>query len=177
MIPFLFALTFSILLTLVFVIPGLFVTFRWASIAWADDFNKNVMKVPTFYSTWKNRRDNEFFNFMCIVGVVFGGIHCAGWFFTFPSSDEAILWRVCSVVLTGIALLLPLLVSLPIILWNSLRLSDSRLTYFLLAFFTIILLTYVAARLLLLVEAFISLRFLTPGMLALVKWTSFIPHI
>ena len=42
---------------------------------------------------------------------------------------------------------------------------------------TIMLLVYVVSRLLLLVEAFVSLRHLTPGMLALVKWTSFIPHI
>ena len=45
-----------------------------------------------------------------VVGVVFGGIHCAGWLFNFPSYDEAMLWRVSSAVLTtGIALLLPLL--------------------------------------------------------------------
>ena len=41
----------------------------------------------------------------------------------------------------------------------------------------LILLVYVVSRLILLVEAFISLRHLTPGMLALIKWTSFIPHI
>ena len=34
--------------------------------------------------------------------------YTAGWYFNFPSSDEAILWRVCSAVLTGIAFLLPL---------------------------------------------------------------------
>ena len=46
---------------------------------------------------------------MSVVGIVFGGIHCAGWFFNFPSSDEAVLWRVSSTVVTGIAFLLPLL--------------------------------------------------------------------
>ena len=45
---------------------------------------------------------------MPVVGVVFGGIHCVGWFFNFPSSDEAMLWRVSSAVLTGTAFLLPI---------------------------------------------------------------------
>ena len=177
MIPFLFALTFSILLTLVFVIPGLFLAFRWASITFTNEFNTGDMKIPTFYSAWQDRREDAFIYFMSVVGVVFGGIHCAGWFFNFPSSDEAMLWRVCSVVLTGIAILLPLLFSLLFFLTETLNLSGKQSAYFLLPFFTIILLAYVASRLLLIVEAFISLRHLTPGMLALVKWTSFIPHI
>ena len=177
MISFLFALTFPILLTLVFVIPGFFMAFRWASIVSVDDFNTGDMKVPTFYSTREDGRTDAFIIFMSIVGVVFGGIHCAGWFFNFPSSDEAMLWRVCSVVLTGIAFLLSLLIYLTDFLQENFDLYDNLWNYFFLAFFTIILLAYVASRLLLLVEAFISLRHLTLGMLALVKWTSFIPHI
>ena len=56
MVSFLFVLTFSILLTLVFVIPGLFLSGRWLEILGANDFNIadgftiGDMKVPTFYS-------------------------------------------------------------------------------------------------------------------------------
>ena len=135
------------------------------------------MKVPTFYSTSKDRNEGAFTYFMSVVGIVFGGIHCAGWFFTFTSSDEAMLWRVCSVILTGIAFLLPLLFSLVYFLEGTLNLSSNRSMYIYVPVFTIILLVYVVSRLLLLVEAFVSLRLLTPGMLVLVKWTSFIPHI
>ena len=136
------------------------------------------MKVPTFYSTNQDRSEAFKFIFcMSVVGVVFGGIHCAGWFFSFPSSDEAMLWWVCSAVLTGIAFLLPLLISLLSFLEGALNFSEDKLIYFVFPYFAIILLAYVASRLLLLVEAFISLRHLTPGMVALVKWTSFIPHI
>ena len=107
---------------------------------------------------------------MSAVGVVFGGIHCVGWFFYFPSSDEAILWRVSSAILTGTAFLLPVLCYLFSLLLDSCGWPD-----------TVILLlavvVYVASRLLLLVEAFVSLRHLTPGMLVLVKCTSFISHI
>ena len=178
MIPFLFALTFSILLTLVFVIPGLFLFMRWFSILAMDKINTGNMKVPTFYSTSKDGDGVEYIFSMSLVGVVFGGIHCAGWFFNFPSSDEAILWRVSSAVLTGIAFLLPLLVFLFYLVETALSLTENFLwTAFIIAVVTIIFLVYVVSRLLLLVEAFISLRYLTPGMLELVKWTSFIPHI
>ena len=139
-----------------------------------DNFKRGDMKVPTFYSTSQGTSGDEFVFFMSVVGVVFGGIHCAGWFFTFPSSDEATLWRVCSVILTGIAFLLPPFVPLTYFLEG---ISFHNSVYILVPLYIIILLVYVASRLLLLVEAFISLRLLTPGMLAVVKWTSFIPHI
>jgi hypothetical protein len=179
MIPFILAVTFIILLALVFIIPGLFLSFRWFSIFTTSEFNIGDMKVPTFYSK-ENVRDGSVGlvgSYICmpVVGVVFGGIHCVGWFFDFPSSDEATLWRVSSAVLTGIAFLIPLFFTSFAIF---LEISDShRRLYFTIAVSTIILLVYVVSRLLLIVEAFISLRHLTPGMLALVKWTSFIPHI
>jgi len=176
MIPFILALTFPILLTLVFLIPGLLLTVRWFSIFTTSEFNIGDMKVPTFYSK-ENESVGIIGAYICIpiVGVVFGGIHCVGWFFNFPSSDEAMLWRVSSAVLTGIAFLIPLFFAF-VSLFFSISNSQRR-QYFIIAVGTIILLVYVASRLLLIVEAFISLRHFTPGMLALVKWTSFIPHI
>ena len=173
MIPFLFALTFSILVTFVFIILGLFLFFRWISIFGNDNFNIGEMKVPTFYSTKSEGYDKiAYLLCMPVVGVVFGGIHCIGWFFNIPSSGEAILWRVSSALLTGTAYLLPLL----IFLFVSISKTD-RFEKFPATVFTIILLVYVVSRILLLVEAFISLRHLTSGMLESVRWTSFIPHI
>ena len=168
-IPFLFAITFTFLLIMLFSIPALFLFNRWFSIIAMNEFNTGDMKVPTFYSTRQEGSEAGYIS-MSVAGVVFGGIHCAGWFFNFPSSDEAMLWRVSSVVLTGIAFLFPLVVYLFFYIPN-------RWGHKFFAFLTIIFLVYVVSRLLLLVEAFISLRNLTPGMLALVKWTSFIPHI
>ena len=170
MIPLLFVLVFPILLILVFVIPGIFLLFRWFSILATDDSATGAMTVPTFYSSRSmNDAGVPYFFMMPFVGVVFGGIHCIGWFFNFPSSVEAMLWRVSSAVLTGIAFLSPLLTIFMIFLVKA---GGGRIS-----FATVILLVYIVSRLLLLVEAFISLRHLTPGMLALVKWTSFIPHI
>jgi hypothetical protein len=173
-IPLIFALVPLILLILVVFIPGAFLLVRWFRVVGNDDdFNTGDMKVPTFYSSRpiKTKDGQAYVFMMSVVGVVFGGIHCIGWFFIFPSRDEATLWRVSSVVLTGIALLLPLLAFL-------LKISNDQWeSFFLVPLYIITLLVYVVSRLILLVEALISLRHLTPGMLALVKWTSFIPHI
>ena len=182
MIPCLFALTFPFLLSLVFIIPAIFLIYRWISILATDYFHTGDMKVPTFYSTSKDGDEVAYISFMSVVGVVFGGIHCAGWFFNFPSNSEAILWRVSSAVLTGTAFLLPICVTfVGTVTFLFVDLIDghpSQWQYFAFsAVFTPFLLVYVGSRLLLLVEAFISLRDLIPGMLALVKWTSFIPHI
>ena len=176
MIPFLLALTFSILLTLAFVILGLFLFSGWIEMisgSVADNLNMGDMKVPTFYSAENDGTGLVVgFSFIFpVVGVISGGIHCAGWFFDFPSSDEAMLWRVSSAVLTGSAFLLPILFSLLVLIF------DSQFGRFGAPVLAIAFLAYVLSRLLLLVETFISLRHLTPGMLALVKWTSFIPHI
>jgi hypothetical protein len=77
---------------------------------------------------------------------------------------------VSSAVLTGISFLIPSFFYL-----IDLDSSDSSCLFVVVTLFAVI--TYVLSRLILLVEAFISLRHLTPGMLAVVKWTSFIPHI
>ena len=175
MIPFILALTFSIFLTLVFVIPGLFLFYRWMSMLTTDDMN-----VPTFHVSETGLERDEIASIlvMPVVGVVFGGIHCVGWFFSFPSSDEAMLWRVSSAVLTGTAFLLPIFLFFMSLFMKMEILGNSRLQQlFFISFFSTILLVYIVSRLLLLVEAFISLRHLTPGMIVLVKWTSFIPHI
>ena len=187
MIPFiLLALTFSILLTLVFAIPAPIMCIRWVAMLRTEDSEIGVgdMKIPTLYasdSAWESETAGDsgiiaFLFCMPFVGGVFGGIHCAGWYFDFPSSAEAMLWRVSSAVLTGVAFLFPIFVAFVVFLSRIIN-SDSHKNYFAATVYLIIVLVYVVSRLLLLVEAFISLRHLTPGMLALVTWTSFIPHI
>ena len=184
MIPFILALSFSILLTLVFAIPGIILCIRWFAMFVNEhsDIGVGDMKIPTFYASElqseKFRDAITCLICMPIVGVLFGGIHCTGWFFNFPSNDEAMLWRVCSAVLTGVAFLFPIVFGFLATLFGDSITSTDQWRYFAFStFFVSILLVYVVSRLLLLVEAFISLRHLTPGMLALVKWTSFVPHI
>ena len=171
MFPFTLALTISIQLILVFAILGIFMCIRWLAMIGAGESRRaGDMKIPTFYAEWAGGALESSICTMPLVGAVFGGIHCVGWFFNFPSSAEAMLWRVSSAVLTGMAFLSPIIGGL-------LALLSDREGYFGIAVSAIIMLVYVVSRLFLIVEAFISLRHLTPGMLALVKWTSFIPHI
>ena len=125
------------------------------------------MQVPTFYAIEGD--STLVFLYMSIVGGVFGGIHCVGWFFDFPSSAEAMLWRVSSAILTITAF-----ASAGVPIFKGDRYSRDEDEIFMVAPTIIV---SVVCRLILTVEAFISLRHLTPGMLALVKWTSFIPHI
>lgn len=166
-------LAILILFPCAFIVLFLFPVFRWISILITNDFNTGDMKVPTFYASVPSENEEyepAMFLLMSVTGVVFGGIHCAGWFFDFPSTDETILWRVCSVILTGNALFLP-----PLLLFIGITSGGFQLLFGVAAILGFI--AYVLSRLLLLVESFISLRHLTPGMLASVKWTTFIPHI
>ena len=139
---------------------------------------KGDMKVPTFYAidNYGGAALLSGFFFPPVVGVIFGGIHCAGWNFNFPSNNEATLWQVSSALITTIPLLLLFIIYILGNIWDELE-NDTLDNPVMLFIFAIILLAYVVSRLLLLVEAFISLRHLTPGMIALVTWTSFIPHI
>ena len=170
MIPAFFALIFPILLLLAFFLLSLFPILRWLSLIESYYFtDTGDIKAPTFYSSKLSNGEPSLsvLILLSVAGGVFGAIHCAGWFFIFPSSEEAILWRVCSVVLTGIAFLLPPLFFFALV-------TGGRFQYFLVI---VAFIVYVLSRLFLLVEAFISLRHLSSGMLAPVKWTSFIPHI
>ena len=47
-----------------------------------------------------------------IVATLFGGIHCTGWNFPFPSQAELIIWRVSSLIIVIVpCIFLPLLVT------------------------------------------------------------------
>ena len=180
MIPFILAISFSIFLTLIFAIPGIILGVRWHAMLLTRDSDMGVgdMKMPTFYGFGSDFGDGvAMYYCIPVVGGVFGGIHCAGWFFNFPSSAEAMLWRVSSAVLTGITVLFPILLIFFGILESLFIKSASHREQYTITVLSIMIVVYVVSRLLLLVEAFISLRHFTPGMLALVKWTSFIPHI
>ena len=183
MIPFVLSLTFPILLTSIFAILGIILYARWLSMFATEKSNIGAgdMKIPTFYASESESAltpGEEVAHVICmpVVGAVFGGIHCVGWYFDFPSSAEAMMWRVSSAVLTGIAFLFPIF-AIFVSFLSQLINSTSLRKYFTVAVLSITLLVYIVSRLILLVEAFISLRHLTPGMLALVTWTSFIPHI
>ncbi|KDR77202.1 hypothetical protein GALMADRAFT_139214 [Galerina marginata CBS 339.88] len=117
------------------------------------------------------------------IATLFGLLHCAAWFFTFPSYAELMIWRVCAAVISTI----PFLVLLFFIasfwgwgvkfdsLWNkAFKILPAPLAY---SVICLPLATYAIARLLLLAEALAALRYLPPEALSVVDWLSFLPHI
>jgi hypothetical protein len=122
----------------------------------------------------KNENDfqyNKAFLGAVAVSMIFGGIHCIAWSFSFPSHAEQHLWRISSVAITGIPLFIALIsflfqFSTPLIITN--------------LFIILLVLSpifYLLARVALLVLAFMALRSLPHSALQTVQWTTFIPHV
>jgi hypothetical protein len=127
--------------------------------------------------------------------LAYGGIHAFGWNFTFATRAEELLWRVCC----------PLLVILGVPVYELMRyfLSTERKTFlqridliwneFWAAFgdcsFSLLIsvfcrwlplfciLPYFAARMFLVVEAFVSMRHVRLEVYDTVNWANYIPHL
>jgi len=134
---------------------------------------ENLMRVNTFYPYQWDRMRRRGMVFVIAIASAFGGIHCIGWSFAFPSSAEQTLWRVASVFI----------VSVPIILTPQvLAFSDgpgmtgaSDWTISIIVGLQLFL--YILSRLALLILPFSALRSLSPAAYHVVHWTSFIPHL
>jgi hypothetical protein len=123
----------------------------------------------------------------------YGGIHCAAWFSLFPTTVEALIWRLSSTCVTSSGLVLTTLFRLsdPII-----RLVDWSEDYsrnrvilkplfwiYALGWFIFVIIwasffgAYVFSRGFLIVEAFISLRHLPVTAYDTPDWTQWLPHL
>lgn len=118
-------------------------------------------------------------------GTLFGGLHCLAWNFQFPTLEEALAWKICSVLTTS----LPIFAIVPFIAWTRLTPRPGSIfavlhrprygapvAKFLVGLVLIILLiTYILARLFLMVESFRSLFFLPPKAF-IETWSGSFPH-
>ncbi|KAI0059819.1 hypothetical protein BV25DRAFT_1828526 [Artomyces pyxidatus] len=106
--------------------------------------------------------------------MVFGAVHCAAWHYAFPSHAEKLIWRVSSLAIVA----LPAVMLVPVLVMLLRRYV--RTPGFVRAAFPVMFCTcgplYVAARLLLLVLSFSTLRSLPPDAYRAVQWTLRIPH-
>ena len=138
--------------------------------------------VPSFYapSTPSDRWSRMVV--FALFGVIFGGLHCIGWNFKFPTHPEQALWRSTSLAIAAI----PLIVA-PIDFLLATRLRSrginscpalekvALLTLDLVM--TILLFVYVPARLSLIAQALALLRSQPASALTAVDWTKYVPHL
>ncbi|GJJ06777.1 hypothetical protein Clacol_000973 [Clathrus columnatus] len=135
-----------------------------------DDFRWRL-QMPTFdpgclYNTG-DRQGMENFAAEVLTAVVFGGIHLFAWNYEFPTRVELWFWRVSALI---IVVLPPIfLISMFTLFW----IPRSMIGIYVYAAF----LSYIVARLSILILSIISLRNLPAGTLSNVDWLTFIPHI
>lgn len=117
--------------------------------------------------------------FSTIVATLFGAIHCAGWNFFFLSFTEATIWRISSIIITGVplgAFLVGIWLRAEYFLKEK-NVAVVIINYIVICGTFISLPLYVFARIAVLIEAVISLRNLQIGALTAVSWTLALPHI
>jgi len=136
-----------------------------------DDVNLHYEpKVPMFYSgepgDWEILVAN---GFTLAAGMVFGAIHCIAWAFHFPSHVESLLWRVSSAAIA--------VVPAPILIVSFVSYKFGILEYLLFVLLVFSGLLYVAARVITVALAFLTLASLPSGAFQTVHWTTSIPHI
>jgi len=129
-----------------------------------------------------------------IVGILFGGVHCIAWSFTFLSFAESSIWTTSSAIITAVpfawgtlevlaAYFRPIIKSIE--RWydpDSQSVGDSYHppSYILIAHLfmgRITLAAYFASRAALLVLPLIALRSLSPDLHLEINWSLYIPHI
>ncbi|KAG1880135.1 hypothetical protein F4604DRAFT_1620150 [Suillus subluteus] len=107
----------------------------------------------------------------CFTGMVFGGIHCLGWDYSFHRHAEHILWRATSLVV----LCAPIVISLDTLSYMR-DWKNFQIFVFPPGFIASFM--YIAARVTLIVLVVLSLlRSLPTGVYDTVAWTRFIPHL
>lgn len=103
-------------------------------------------------------------------GCGFGAIHCLAWNSSFPTSEERLAWRICSVGITALPIIMvSLVISLSI--WYNHQLSDSTGWVFM-----PLVCVYAVGRITILVLAFMALRALPADAFQTVDWTDYFPR-
>ncbi|KAJ6570914.1 hypothetical protein DFH09DRAFT_982308 [Mycena vulgaris] len=130
--------------------------------------------VPPFWSMEENV-DGEYlaiaFLIECLVGIIFGAIHCAAWNTHFPSTAEIWMWRACSVSVTALPVSFPLCIAF----WPGFEDEDEcygdEPVIMGMAGGLVI---YAFARISLIVLAFTTLRTASPGAFTDLNWGFYI---
>jgi len=129
-----------------------------------DTMGPGATHVPTFYACFDWHTDMVLTFFVLpFIAVIFGGLHCFGWNFIFPTTTEQIVWRSASVFITFI----------PIIVLPFWKYKSRVAMYPALALLSL----YVFAKFALLMEAVVTLRMQPETAYLAVDWSKFLPHV
>lgn len=148
--------------------------------------------VPAFYSPKTNAHILSYFVIFPIFSLVFGGLHCLCWNFTYPSQVERTIWRVASLAITvpfpATMLLFVFFAMIGMIIGSLIDVNNGILgkvtgiimdttLYTGVVLGCLLAFIYVLARIILLVEALFLLRSQPADAFRDVDWTKFIPHV
>jgi hypothetical protein len=111
---------------------------------------------------------------LILVTMIFGGIHGIGWSLDFPSLTEQFLWRISSIAITGIPLVI-LVLAIGAIADTQLAMGKHLLD--ILTVLLVLCFLYPLSRVLLLVVSLTTLRSLPSSAFQTIEWTTFLPHI
>ena len=128
-----------------------------------------------------------------IATASYGGLHCAAWFSYFPTSTEALMWRLSSICVASAGIIMTVASKasdfVEYIMYYADHYTEKRLLLrplfwlviigvlgFMVSFFALMC-AYIVSRLFLVVEAFISLRLLPVTAYETPQWTQWIPHL
>ncbi|KAG2016333.1 hypothetical protein CC2G_009508 [Coprinopsis cinerea AmutBmut pab1-1] len=124
------------------------------------------------------------------VAVLFGGLHCVAWSWTFSSPSSQLLWRIFALCITlsplvTVMLSFPYAVSVAYKEWLDRNVETSGARGLIMKVLVHIgdgtillsLVVYMISRIILLVVTFIELRYLPPSAHRTVEWSELIPHI
>jgi len=103
---FLFTIFLTPFFALLFIVSFMFTAVF--GIVTTSTIRPGASHVPYFYApTTKSDRWSRMV-FFALFGVIFGGLHCVGWYFQYPTQSEQTLWRAPSLILTVILLIVAL---------------------------------------------------------------------
>ena len=149
--------------------------------------NNHATHVPTFYTPKHEYSEYWPFFLVALLGVVFGGIHCAGWNFPFPTHTYQLLWRISSLAITLIPICAPAVIFIILVVRNLVKALVKSTTFeqpglyeivttsqVLTAFFGLV---YAVVRLVLLGLALALLRNQPPSVFIALDWTKYYPHL
>ncbi|KAF7980020.1 hypothetical protein HWV62_40136 [Athelia sp. TMB] len=139
---------------------------------------RECTRVPTFWAGQPLENDYARADTVALfVAMVFGAVHCIAWSHSFQSQLEQQLWRAFAVAIIAVPVAFAVVSGLTVLIAQVIFRSNMLVEFILLMSCVPLALVYIAARLLLIVMSFTSLRMLPVTAYQTVRWTNFVPHI